>query len=126
MTARPPRPVHDFRAAVLDVVRRIPRGRVCTYGDVARLAGHPGAARAVGRVLASGTDDRLPYHRVIGAAGALGGYGPGQAFKAARLAAEGLVVGRGRVAGFARCRWVGAPTRRQSHASRSLPSNPAA
>ena len=109
----------DFRAAVLDIVRWIPRGRVCTYGDVARLAGYAGAARAVGRVLASATDDRLPYHRVIGAAGALGGYSSGQAFKAARLADEGLVVGRGRVAGFARCRWVGAPTRRQSNASRS-------
>lgn len=119
MTPRPPQPVHHFRAAVLDVVRRIPRGRVCTYGDVARLAGYPRAARAVGRVLASGTDDRLPYHRVIGAAGVLGGYGSGQAFKAARLAAEGLVVRRGRVTGFARCRWAGAPTGRQSNASRS-------
>jgi methylated-DNA-protein-cysteine methyltransferase-like protein len=107
-----------FRSAVLDVVRQIPCGRVCTYGDVAHLSGYPGAARAVGRVLASATDNRLPYHRVIGAGGVLGGYGSGQAFKAARLAAEGLVVGRGRVAGFMHCRWTGTLSRRHGNASR--------
>jgi alkylated DNA nucleotide flippase Atl1 len=37
-----------FRARVLAAVRAIPRGRVATYGDIAELAGAPGAARAVG------------------------------------------------------------------------------
>ena len=103
---RPPRAGRaDFRAAVLAVVRRIPRGRVCTYGDVARLAGRPGAARAVGRVMAQVTAPSVPCHRVIAAGGALGGYGSGAAFKAARLAAEGLTVRRNRVADFGRHRW---------------------
>ncbi len=97
----------SFRAAVLDVVRRIPAGHVTSYGDVARLAGHPGAARAVGRQLATATVPGLPYHRVVGAGGALGGYGSGPAFKAAQLAAEGVTVRRGRIVGFAACHWKG-------------------
>jgi methylated-DNA-protein-cysteine methyltransferase-like protein len=40
----------SFKAKVLAVVRKIPRGRVATYGDVALLAGRPRAARAVGNV----------------------------------------------------------------------------
>lgn len=91
----------------MHVVRRIPYGRVCTYGDVARLAGRPRAARAVGRLMAAGTMPDLPYHRVIAAGGALGGYGPGQAFKASLLAAEGLIVGRGRIVKFKDVRWTG-------------------
>ena len=96
-----------FRASVLRVVRRIPAGRVTTYGEVARLAGYPGAARAVGRVLASATVTGLPYHRVVGAGGVLGGYGSGPAFKAAQLTAEGLVIRRGRIAAFQQRYWKG-------------------
>jgi O-6-methylguanine DNA methyltransferase len=96
-----------FRAAVLDVVRRIPSGRVTTYGDVARLAGRPGAARAVGRVMADASTPGLPYHRVVRAGGALGGYGSGVAFKAAQLVAEGLTIRRGRIGGFRNRRWTG-------------------
>jgi O-6-methylguanine DNA methyltransferase len=97
----------SFRAAVLSVVRRIPAGCVTTYGDVARLAGRPGAARAVGQLLAAATVDRLPYHRVVGAEGALGGYGSGPTFKAARLTAEGVLVRRGRIVGFRDVHWSG-------------------
>lgn len=89
------------------VVSRIPPGRVCTYGDVARLAGRPRAARAVGRLMATASTPGLPCHRVIGAGGALGGWGAGPAFKAALLAAEGLTIRRGRIQTFARCRWNG-------------------
>jgi methylated-DNA-[protein]-cysteine S-methyltransferase len=96
-----------FRAAVLDVVRRIPTGWVTTYGDVARLVGRPGAARAVGRLMARATVPGLPYHRVVGAGGALGGYGSGPAFKVALLAAEGLTIRRARIAGFRECHWKG-------------------
>lgn len=96
-----------FKRRVVQVVRRIPAGRVCTYGDVARLAGRPRAARAVGRLMSAGTTPNLPYHRVIAAGGALGGYGSGQAFKAALLAAEGITIRRGRIAGFSVVRWTG-------------------
>jgi methylated-DNA-protein-cysteine methyltransferase-like protein len=52
------------------VVARIPRGRVATYGQVARLAGLPGRARLVGYALAAIPDaSRLPWHRVVNARG---------------------------------------------------------
>lgn len=93
-----------FERKVLTVVSRIPVGRVTTYGDVARLAGRPGAARAVGNILREAGRPGLPYHRVIAANGKLGGYSS-PALKRALLAAEGLTVAPGRVIGFSRIRW---------------------
>lgn len=58
----------DPRERIWQVVAAIPRGRVATYGQVARLAGMPSHARYVGRTLSnlpSGT--RLPWHRVVNA-----------------------------------------------------------
>ena len=95
-----------FARRVLGVVSRIPIGRVATYGDVARLAGRPGAARAVGNVLREARRPGLPYHRVVAAGGRLGGYSS-LALKRSLLAAEGLTVTPARVVGFARIRWIG-------------------
>ena len=54
------------------VVRRVPRGRVTTYGAVARLAGLPGRARQVGYALAALRDGTsVPWHRVVNAQGRL-------------------------------------------------------
>ena len=66
-----------FKEKVFAVVRKIPRGGVMSYGEVARLAGSPGAARAVGNVLRSNYDPEIPCHRVIRADGKLGGYNRG-------------------------------------------------
>ena len=80
---------------MLTVVRRVPPGRVISYGKVAELAGRPGAARAVGNIMASCGDRAVPCHRVIAAAGRLGGFGGNIAMKQALLRAEGVrVVGR--------------------------------
>src|SRR5688572_28364331 len=58
------------RTRIYDVVRRIPRGRVATYGDVARAAGLPGHARQVGYALAAlEADTDVPWHRVVNAQG---------------------------------------------------------
>jgi methylated-DNA-[protein]-cysteine S-methyltransferase len=95
-----------FARRVLRVVARIPVGRVATYGDIARAAGRPGAARAVGNIMQSAAEPGLPYHRVIAAGGRLGGYGQAPHLKAALLSAEGLPVRRGRVRDFARHRWA--------------------
>ena len=86
------------------MVKRIPVGRVTTYGDVARLAGHPGAARAVGNILREARQPGLPYHRVIAAGGQLGGYSD-LSLKRALLVAEGLVVSTRRVRHFEKVRW---------------------
>jgi O-6-methylguanine DNA methyltransferase len=93
-----------FERRVLTIVSRIPPGRVTTYGTVAKLAGRPGAARAVGNILREASRPGLPYHRVIAAGGALGGYS-NLPLKRSLLAAEGLTVTPRRVAGFARVQW---------------------
>ncbi|HTH25216.1 MAG TPA: MGMT family protein [Vicinamibacterales bacterium] len=93
-----------FERRVLTLVSRIPIGRVITYGDIARLAGRPGAARAVGNIMRQADRPGLPYHRVIAAGGALGGYSS-LPLKRSLLAAEGLTVTPRRVVGFAKIRW---------------------
>ena len=94
----------DFKARVLAVVRRIPPGRVATYGDVAALAGRPRAARAVGNIMKGCTSSGVPAHRVIAAGGRLGGYGGSEAMKRALLGAEGVVV-RGHLISLKVYRW---------------------
>ena len=93
-----------FERRVLTLVSRIPVGRVTTYGDIARLAGKPGAARAVGNIMRRGDRPGLPYHRVIAAGGGLGGYSS-LPLKRSLLAAEGVTVTPRRVAGFAKVHW---------------------
>jgi len=95
-----------FSRRVLSVVRRIPPGRVATYGDVARLAGRPRAARAVGNVMKGCNRPDVPCHRVIAAGGRLGGYGGQEALKRALLVAEGIPVAGGRVRELSRVRWT--------------------
>ncbi len=90
---------------MLAVVRRVPVGRVITYGTVARLAGKPRAARAVGNIMREARQPGLPYHRVIAAGGRLGGYGGSTQLKRSLLAAEGLTVTRTRVKDFERAKW---------------------
>jgi O-6-methylguanine DNA methyltransferase len=93
----------EFARRVLAAVRRIPRGRVATYGDVARLAGRPGAARAVGHVMRTCRSTDVPCHRVIAAGGRLGGYGGQEPLKRALLAAEGIPFAGSRIR-LAQCR----------------------
>jgi methylated-DNA-[protein]-cysteine S-methyltransferase len=95
-----------FERRVLTLVSRIPVGRVITYGDIAKLAGRPGAARAVGNIMRRADRPGLPYPRVIAAGGALGGYSS-LPLKRSLLAAEGLAVTPRRVVGFAKVRWTG-------------------
>jgi len=96
----------DFTSRVLSTVRRIPPGRVATYGDVAELAGRPGAARAVGNIMRDCKARDVPCHRVVAAAGQLGGYGGATGLKRSLLQAEGIVVRGTRIKDFARCRWA--------------------
>jgi methylated-DNA-[protein]-cysteine S-methyltransferase len=95
----------SFKHRVLAAVRRIPRGRVATYGDIAALAGSPRAWRAVGTIMRETRDPAMPCHRVIAAAGGLGGYGGNLQLKRELLRAEGLEVGVKRVRFFSHVRW---------------------
>lgn len=101
-------PDSAFARRVLATVRRIPPGRVATYGDVAAMAGSPRAHRAVGSIMRECRDPGVPCHRVIGAAGALGGYSSLQ-LKRELLRAEGLEVGAARIRHFSRVRWMPKP-----------------
>jgi methylated-DNA-protein-cysteine methyltransferase related protein len=83
-----------FRGRVLALLARIPPGRVATYGQLARLAGRPRAARQVGvllRGLSAGDAEALPWFRVINAQGGLSTYkvGAGE-LQRALLEAEGV------------------------------------
>ena len=94
-----------FRRRVLAIVRRIPAGRVATYGDVAALAGAPRAARAVGNVMKGCNAPGVPCHRVVAAGGRVGGYGGNEALKRALLRAEGILVSSRRISNFTERRW---------------------
>lgn len=85
----------EFVAAVGAVIARIPRGRLLTYGDVARLAGFPGRPRQVGRALkALPETTKLPWHRVVNAQGLVPQRGRvwGAYEQMARLRKEGIPV----------------------------------
>jgi methylated-DNA-[protein]-cysteine S-methyltransferase len=83
----------EFHRACVGVLRRLPRGEVVTYGELAALAGRPGAARAAGTFCAR---NRLcilvPCHRVVAAAG-IGNYGSlGIGYKRRLLALEDVTL----------------------------------
>lgn len=80
--------------AILAVIRKIPRGRVMTYGEVARRARLPGRARLVGRVLRTfPLADAVPWHRVIRADRRIADRtGPGATEQKRRLEAEGVKI----------------------------------
>lgn len=82
-----------FQVAVAGSLRSIPRGEVVSYAELAALAGHPGAQRAVGTFCARNRFAfLLPCHRVVGAGG-IGGYGSaGVAVKRRLLRLEGVVL----------------------------------
>jgi len=101
----------EFHRRVLAMVRRIPAGRVATYGDVAKLAGQPRAARAVGNIMRNCRDRSVPCHRVIAAGGGIGGYGGSLQLKRELLRAEAIEVGMARVRNFASVRWNGTRAR---------------
>ncbi len=67
----------DFADSVRAVVRRIPRGEVMTYKEVAAACGRVQASRAVANIMARNYDETVPCHRVIRSDGTLGGYNRG-------------------------------------------------
>jgi methylated-DNA-protein-cysteine methyltransferase related protein len=91
----------DSLQVIWNVVARIPRGRVSSYGDVARAAGLPGRARLAGKALRLMPEDmNLPWHRVMGAGGRIVFPKGSRHFReqARLLRSEGVAVKDGRVA----------------------------
>jgi len=88
----------NLEAAVLDLVRRIPAGRVTTYGEIARALGKPKHWRVVANILSKNPHPvAIPCHRVVRSDGRIGGYIFGRKRKEELLRAEGVEVRRGKV-----------------------------
>lgn len=83
--------MNTFKEKVFDVVRKIPKGSVLTYKEVAEKAGHPRAFRAVGSVLKTNFDPKIPCHRVIRSDGKVGEYNRGRERKVTLLRKEGVL-----------------------------------
>jgi O-6-methylguanine DNA methyltransferase len=82
-----------FQKKVWEALRRIPRGRVASYAEVARTIGLPSGARAVAQACgANPIIFLIPCHRVVASDGTLGGYGPGLKLKASVLGDEGVRI----------------------------------
>lgn len=86
--------MRTFRDKVLEIVRRIPKGRVLTYKMVAQGAGRRRAYRAVGNILKKNHDRFIPCHRVVRSDGKIGGYNRGVAKKLSLLKREGVLIDR--------------------------------
>ena len=91
---------------MLSIVRRIPPGRLATYGDVAAAAGNARACRAVGNIMRDCKSTDVPCHRVIAAGGRLGGFGGNLELKRGLLRAEGIRVVGSTIRDFAERRWA--------------------
>lgn len=84
-----------FQKKVWEALRRIPRGQVASYAEVARAIGLPSGARAVAQACgANPIIFLIPCHRVVASDGTLGGYGPGLRLKATVLGDEGVHIGK--------------------------------
>ena len=85
----------SFEEKVYQAVRKIPRGKVKTYKEIARIIGYPRAYRAVGNTLNKSPYKDVPCHRVVRTDGLIGGYAHGTKKKTALLRREGVEIKKG-------------------------------
>ena len=118
--------VAELYRSIYAVVRRIPRGRVATYGQVAELAGLPGGARVAGAAMKTCKPaDRLPWQRVIGKAGKNRGriaiHDPvGAAVQRQLLSDEGVVISDNGLVALDHFGWLPGDARRARPAKRVI------
>ena len=87
-----------FSKQVLKLTRKIPRGKVTTYSEMARALGNPKASRAVGNALnRNKLPDLIPCYRVVRSDGSVGGYASGAKEKIRRLRRDGIGIEKGKV-----------------------------
>ncbi len=83
----------NFSQKVFEVVKKIPKGKISTYKNIAIKIKSPNSFRAVGNVLNKNIDfENVPCHRVIKNNGEIGGYVKGQGKKIKLLISEGIII----------------------------------
>jgi len=90
----------EFELKIWKAANRIPPGQVASYGQIAKLAGYPGAARAAGQALKKNRSSSVPCHRVVGKDGRIGGYNKGAKIKEKMLIEEGIEINSRRISGI--------------------------
>jgi len=93
-------PANNNKIAIYTALRSVPAGKVVTYGQLATMAGLPGAARLAGTVLCQLPENTdLPWHRVVNAQGkiSMAENSPGYLEQTRRLQTEGVSLVRGRI-----------------------------
>jgi methylated-DNA-protein-cysteine methyltransferase-like protein len=111
-----------FSSQIISLIKRIPRGKVATYGQIAALAGNPRGARAVIWLLHSSSGkEQLPWHRVINSRGTIS-LKPGYGYEEQRalLESEGVAFGLQENIDLERFRWPG-PGLKQSNRKQKDP-----
>lgn len=83
-----------FQQEVYTITKKILRGKVATYGEIARALGQPKAARAVGNALNNNRYGDVPCHRIIRSNGHVGGYAHGTKKKILILKREGVKISK--------------------------------
>ena len=91
----------DIREYTYFLVRQIPKGRVSTYGAVAKALGNKGYSRAVGKYMNQNPNaDTMPCFKIVKSDGTLGGFGLGLDDKIRRLSQDGMQVKNGKIVDF--------------------------
>ena len=105
--------------SVFTFVKKIPRGRVITYGQLAKALHLPGGARTAGRAMAASPSGRgVPWHRVVGAGGRLLIREPHASLQRKLLESEGLRLAEKRILNFRNYEWMPRNTRRHGSPAR--------
>ena len=96
---------NNLRTKTEDLISKVPKGRVTTYGDIAALAGQANAARIVGGIAHYGDTD-LPWHRLVNRFGGMAsGFHGGREVQAQLLKQEGITCTDNIVDNFKELRW---------------------
>jgi methylated-DNA-protein-cysteine methyltransferase related protein len=99
---------------VYELVKKIPRGRAMTYGQLAKALKLPGGARTAGRAMAACPSGKgVPWHRVVGAGGTLLIREPYASLQRKLLESEGLKLAEKRILNFQECQWNPGKRRRR-------------
>lgn len=86
---------------VYELTKKVPRGRVTTYGEIAKVIGGIRYAHAVGKILNKNSSPEVPCHRVVMSNGKVGGFRRGKDEKGKILRKEGIKIAEDRIIGFA-------------------------